>query len=181
MVGAYLDYNATAPVKPAAKAYSDISWDTYFFSFLPIIASKSKLPVKVGALAVGPYNEVRLTGFNGLPSGVKDLPERLEFPLAYKWGEHAERNLIYFAARIGISLNGCKLYMPSSPCVDCARAIIGAGFIEVISDGDGVYNRTQRYKEKGVEAYTEYKEDHKIVINMFEDKGIPWRIHYGAL
>jgi deoxycytidylate deaminase len=71
--------------------------------------------------------------------------------------------------------------MPSSPCVDCARAIIGAGFIEVISDGDEVYNRTQRYKEKGVEAYTEYKEDHKIVINMFEDKGIPWRIHYGAL
>lgn len=40
---------------------------------------------------------------------------------------HAEANAIVFAAKMGISLLGSKMYCLSSPCVSCAKLIIQAG------------------------------------------------------
>jgi dCMP deaminase len=47
------------------------------------------------------------------------------------WFEHAERNAIYNAARVGIAVAGCTIYINRFPCSDCARAIIQSG-IETI-------------------------------------------------
>ena len=56
--------------------------------------------MRVGAVLVGPNNEVLLTGFNGPPIGVVDRPERRDKrPEKYLWVSHAEANLIAFAAR----------------------------------------------------------------------------------
>ena len=56
------------------------------------------------------------------------IEERQERPEKYYWFEHAERNSIYNAARIGVSTKGSKMYMTCGvPCADCARAIINAG------------------------------------------------------
>ena len=155
-----------------------MDWDEYFISLLPAISSKSKLPVKVGALAVGPDHDIRLSGFNGLPNGVSDLPERLVFPEAYKWGEHAERNLIYFAAKNGIALKGCTIYTQIPPCGECTRAIIAAGFVECVVDGEGVHTRRKRYEERGVKALAEYVEEKNLSIQMFKEKGIICRSYY---
>ena len=46
--------------------------------------------------------------------------------------EHAERNAIMNAARVGIPLEGCTLYCQWLPCADCARAIIQAGIVAVV-------------------------------------------------
>ena len=43
------------------------------------------------------------------------------------WFEHAERNAIYNAARVGMSLKDCTIYVNRFPCADCTRAIIQAG------------------------------------------------------
>ncbi len=84
----------------------------------------------VGAVIVGPDLEIRSTGFNGLSRGVKaDDDNRFDRASGEKffWFEHAERNAIYNAARMGTPLNRCTIYINRFPCADCARAIIQSG------------------------------------------------------
>jgi dCMP deaminase len=77
---------------------------------------------KVGCVIVDRNDEIAVMGVNAFPHGVnRDVPERHERPEKYKWIEHAERNAIYGAAVAGISLAGCRIYLPWFPCMDCAR------------------------------------------------------------
>lgn len=127
-------------------------WDKYFLDMAVFVAQKSKdISTKVGCVIVGPDKEVRSTGFNGFPRRVNDeRKERLERPLKYLWTEHSERNAIYSAAKIGIPLDGCNIYVDFYPCADCARAIIQAGIKEVIVDGRNYqqkYDLSLRWKE----------------------------------
>lgn len=105
------------------------SWTTYFFSLAEAAAAKSKDPsTKVGAAIAGPSGEIRSLGFNGFPRRVDDSPYvRYQRPEKYLWTEHAERNAIYNAARAGIALQDCDIYVTHPPCVDCVRAIIQTG------------------------------------------------------
>ena len=109
-------------------------WDRYFMAMAEHAATLSKdESTKLGCVIVGPDNEVRSTGYNSFPRGINDsMPERQQRPLKYKFFEHAERNAIYNAARVGIPLKGCRLYCAWPPCADCARAVIQAGIIEVV-------------------------------------------------
>lgn len=111
-----------------------MQWHEYFFELNKIIKSKSKDPnTKVGCVIVGPDNEIRSTGYNSFPRGLNDeVPERKERPEKYLWIEHAERNAIYNAARMGTPLAGTTIYMDGIPCLDCARAIIQAGIKKII-------------------------------------------------
>jgi len=100
-----------------------------------VVAKKSKdSSTKVGCVIVGPHNEIRGVGFNGMPRGIDDdIADRHGRPEKYKWFEHAERNAIFNCARSGVSTDGCRLYVNSlPPCSDCARAIIQSGIREVI-------------------------------------------------
>jgi dCMP deaminase len=45
---------------------------------------------------------------------------------------HAEANSVYFAARKGVSVEGCLIYCTTEPCVKCAEAIIQSGICEVV-------------------------------------------------
>jgi dCMP deaminase len=112
-------------------------WYDYFMGFARHAASKSKDPsTQVGAVAVGPDGEIRATGYNGLPRGVEDKPERMERPAKYLWTSHAEENLVAHAARVGVSLKGCTVYVTHYPCSRCARSLIQAG-VAKIHVGDG--------------------------------------------
>jgi len=95
-------------------------WDLHFLSLslslslLPAVccllsAKLSKDPnTQVGALIVGPDNEVRSTGYNGFPRGIADTDERLQDrDLKLKLIVHGEMNAILAAARVGIALKGC--------------------------------------------------------------------------
>ena len=114
------------------------TWNRYFLDMLPLIASRSKDPhTQMGAIIVGPKNEIRATGYNSFPRGIKDdVPERLERPEKYLWIEHAERNSIFAAARVGVPLEGCKIYISALPCMNCSRAIIQSGITDIIVDGE---------------------------------------------
>jgi len=88
---------------------------------------------QVGCIIAGPNNEIRAVGFNGFPRGVDDSVEaRHQRPAKYPWTEHAERNAIYNAARVGTPVEGCRMYLPWFPCMDCARAIIQSGIAELV-------------------------------------------------
>ena len=111
-------------------------WDDYFMAMLPLIAERSHDPnTKTSCVIVGPDHEIRSTGYNGFPRGIQDaIPERLERPEKYFWIEHAERNAIYNAARVGIPLKSCTLYLSWLPCMDCARGMIQAGITRLVVD-----------------------------------------------
>ncbi len=143
------------------EAFSEptgIDWPTYLMGFASHAAQKSKDSTKVGAVLVGPNNEVLLTGFNGPPIGVRDLPERRERPLKYLATSHSEANLVAFAARRGIRTEGCTVYVTHPCCSGCAKALIQAGVSRVIF-GDGKTSMPMdefafaeiMFKEAGVE------------------------------
>ena len=90
---------------------------------------------KVGSVIVGPDNEIRSTGFNGIPRGVDDdVEERHQADNGekYLWVSHAERNAIYNAALLGVSTKGCTIYVPWYPCIECAKAIVQSGISTLV-------------------------------------------------
>ena len=109
-------------------------WDKRFLALAAHISTWSKDPsTKVGCVVVGEDREIRSTGFNGFPRGIKDDEERLsdrekKYPLIC----HAEENAIMHAARTGISLKGNTAYVTWPPCSRCTRSLIQAGVSEVV-------------------------------------------------
>jgi dCMP deaminase len=156
------DEGSSGPDSDLARAgTSRDEWDARFLELTLTIAGWSKdRSRKVGCVIVGPNNEIRATGYNGFPRRVDDRPaERHERPLKYLWTEHAERNAIYNAAYTGISLAGCRIYVPWYPCIDCARAIVQAGIVELIGVepdwqddqwGEGFHVARQMFEEAGI-------------------------------
>ena len=141
------------------------SWDEYFMSMTDIVASRSKDPsTKVGCIIVGPDHEVRSTGYNDFPRGVReDLPCRRERPAKYRYTEHAERNAIYNAARCGVSVKGCTMYINAGyPCTDCSRGIIQVGIKEIVVGK--------------MEYIPGWEDDCKLARSMLHEAGIPIRL-----
>ena len=86
---------------------------------------------QTGCVAVTAGGTV-LEAANRLADGVGADPERLVRPAKYAWITHAERALVYAAAREGVSLAGATMYLPWHPCAGCAQAIAGAGFAHLV-------------------------------------------------
>ena len=137
-----------------------LSWDELFMSMAYLVASKSKdKRTHIGAVIVGPDNEVVSTGYNSFVRGLNDdVLERNESPEKYYWFEHAERNAIYNAVLIGASTRNCVMYTNGIPCADCARGIIQAGIKEVIVDKDWNDTNTGRWLEHSKRSMTMFDE-----------------------
>jgi dCMP deaminase len=125
-------------------------WDEYYLDICKVVAARSKDPnTQIGCVIAGPAHEIRSTGYNSLPRGIRDdVPERLERPTKYLWMEHAERNAIYNAARCGTPLEGCTLYVEIMPCMDCGRAIVQAGIRQVVISGVRMSQYTSDYYDE---------------------------------
>ena len=130
-----------------------MEWNEYFLGIAEQVKLKSKdQSTQIGAVIVGVDNEVLSTGYNSFPRGMDDSKqERQERPDKYFWFEHAERNAIYNAARIGVSLKNSKIFITSGlPCMDCARGIVNSGITTVYCKKVC----TTKNKEKWVESQT---------------------------
>jgi dCMP deaminase len=115
---------------------------SYFCQMALVTATQSySKELKVGAVAIRDGRPI-CSGFNGTPPGEDNRCENIVFydnedgnsAVRYETKpdvEHAERNLIYFAAKEGIALKGAALFVTHSPCIQCARAILHAGISEV--------------------------------------------------
>ena len=90
----------------------------------------------------------------------------MERPEKYVWVEHAERKAIYNAARCGTALEGCTIYTDLMPCMDCARAIVQAGIVEVVTDE----TRFAKYSSP------QYNEHFERTMNLFEEAGVRIRV-----
>lgn len=140
-----------------------MDWDPYLYGFAEHAAKKSRDTTQVGAALVGPNREVRLTGFNGPPIGVKESDERRERPTKYLFASHAEQNVLAFAARAGIQTDGCTLYVTHHPCASCTRTIIQAG-IKCVAVGNGVFGQG-----------SDWGSDIRASFDMLEEAGVEVR------
>ena len=116
-------------------------WTEYFRQLAHTVKIKSKDEnTQIGAVIVGKDKEIVSTGYNSFPRGIRDdVKERQQRPEKYFWFEHAERNAIYNAARIGVSTKGTTMYLSCGvPCADCARGIINAGIVRIFCEKQDV-------------------------------------------
>lgn len=121
---------------------------------------------KLGAVILGPGFEIRAMGYNGFPRGVDDdIDSRHERPIKYSYTEHAERNAIYNAARVGTPLEGCRLLLesPIGICCDCARAIINVGINQVV---------ILRGHDADSARQLRWEDNDPIVVEMFAEAGV---------
>jgi dCMP deaminase len=125
---------------PSTAESRAAEWDSRFLRLAREIATWSKdQSTKVGAVIVGPDRTPGPYGYNGFPRTIDDeRATRHERPVKYRWTEHAERNAIYNAARIGVAVKGCTMYVTHLPCADCARAIIQVGITRVVVDAESL-------------------------------------------
>ncbi|RLS63144.1 MAG: hypothetical protein DWH97_10440 [Planctomycetota bacterium] len=115
-----------------------LKWDLRFLELTDTIARWSKDPSRgVGAVIVSPAQQIIATGFNGLPRGIEDRPERLERPAKYELICHAEMNSIIQCARNGVSPQGATIYTSFCPCIHCTLSIIQSGIVRVVTYRSG--------------------------------------------
>jgi dCMP deaminase len=133
-----------------------MDWNEYFLGIAEQVKLKSKdQSTQIGAVIVGEDNEVLSTGYNSFPRGLDDsLQERQERPEKYFWMEHAERNAIYNAARIGVSLKNSTIYLTSGlPCMDCARGIVNTGIRTVYCKHICTTKNKEKWDESQTKSY----------------------------
>lgn len=111
-----------------------MDFNDLWFNHAMLMAKKSKDPrTQVGAVIVNREERIAISeGYNGPPRGYPDSKlKTLTKEEKALVCEHAERNAIYNAARMGRSTNKCDIYVTLTPCNECARAIIQAGIKKV--------------------------------------------------
>ena len=143
------------------------SWDEYYLEVCKVVARRSKDPnTQIGCVIVGPAHEIRSTGYNSFPRGIRDnVPERLERPHKYLWIEHAERNAICNAARAGTATENCTIYVEVMPCMYCGLAIVQAGIAEVVVSAARMAQYSSEY----------YDEHFRLVEVLLEEAGLKVR------
>ncbi|HLF13203.1 MAG TPA: dCMP deaminase family protein [Gammaproteobacteria bacterium] len=149
-------------------------WDRHFLELALLHSKLSKDPsTKVGSVIVGPDKEILSAGFNGFPRGVADTPERLaNRDTKLKLVVHAEMNALLAAARAGMRLKGCALYLAATdntgkvwggpPCTRCVVEIIQVGITEIV---------TYPFKD----GFSKWHEDLAFARGLIDEVGIVYR------
>jgi len=108
-------------------------WPFYFMDIAGRVATRSTCPRRsVGAVIVV-NKRILATGYNGAPAGMDHCTAVgcLMVDGHCVRTLHAEQNAIIQAAQFGVSTREAEIFVTSSPCLNCAKAIINAGIIRV--------------------------------------------------
>lgn len=125
---------------------SRISREHLFIEIVKLLAERSTCTrAKVGAL-IARDNHIISTGYVGSEPGEAHCLD--DGCIIGPHGGcirtiHAEENCLRFAANANINTGNCTLYVTLSPCINCAKQLIGAGinkvyYIEQYRDTSGI-------------------------------------------
>lgn len=112
--------------------------DPFFMAIAAMFGTRSTCRrAKVGAIAVRERRVVS-SGYVGAPSG---LMHCIEIGCKMKDGHcintvHAEANVVAFAAKSGLALEGAALYTTHSPCLSCAKMLVNTGIYRIVYGKD---------------------------------------------
>lgn len=140
---------------------SRLEWDAYFLGIMDAVAQRATCDRGRSGCVITRDKRIVATGYVGSPAGTKHCDEvGHEFMEAVSAKgkksqhcirtTHAEQNAIVHAARFGSSLEGSTLYCQMTPCYACAKMIINAGIVRVVSRKD--YHAGDRTKDIFLEA-----------------------------
>ena len=88
----------------------------------------------IGAVLTNSDHDVLSMGYNQIPSKVRDTSYRQSRGEKQNWFDHAERNAIYNAAKLGIATKDSILFTNGIPCPDCTIGVIQAGISHIVVD-----------------------------------------------
>ncbi len=125
-----------------SEKYRDLLKDCYNY------ARRSNHPSTHNAALLSDGKKIVLRGVNILPPGVKEKRERFEGENKHIYLNHAERDVIYKAARKGLSTKGLSMIMPWVPCISCANAIISSGIKRLIVHKQMIERTKERWHEE---------------------------------
>jgi dCMP deaminase len=107
---------------------------------------------------------------NSFPDGVEETEERQkDKPIRIKYSVHAERNVIYKAARLGIKTEGLIMICPWATCSDCAQAIIQAGIKKLVTH------------KQALDRNGHWQEDIDFAFSMLREAGVEIIIYDGKI
>ena len=108
-----------------------MAFDDSYFLERAIHAGKQSHCVSkhVGCIAVLDKREI-LTGVNGTPPGFDNCDEHDPWTKLHEL--HAETNLIAYAAKKGISLEGATIYCSHEPCTECLKMLTAIGAKRIV-------------------------------------------------
>jgi dCMP deaminase len=147
------------------QEYQRLSWDQYFYNIVDVVRKRSHdSETQHGCVIVRTDNTIVTTGFNGFPSGSndKELPNIRMDGFKYFFFNHAEESALITAAKYGISVNGCRIYISGRPCYSCARKLIMAGIKEWIVGDIG-----HKYTDQEELVYNYLVEYHQVLVRKF--------------
>jgi dCMP deaminase len=145
--------------------------DVYLLRLAYEEAAKSPDPSNQNGAVLAAHFKPLVRDFNRFPHGFKFTAEHLtNRDKKLKYIEHAERNVVYSAAKRGVLVYGTTLYCPWFACMACARAIIQAGVVEVIGHAERMAMTPDRWKADVDEA-----------VQYLRDCNIKLRIHEGPV
>lgn len=102
-------------------------------------------------------------GCNAFPLGVE---WRLERPEKYLYIEHAERNAIFSAAKLGYRLDGATMFCPWAACADCARAIVCSGITKLVRHQESMDRTPDSWLESCAAGETILQEGNVEIVNI---------------
>ncbi len=133
-------------------------------------AKKSIHPSTHNAALLVKNGKTILKGLNNLPPGVKEKKERFRGDNKHIYTTHAERDVIYKAARNGIPTKGLIMVMPWLPCIPCANAVICSGIKELI-----VHKQMIERTKKG------WQKELKNAVQIMNEAGVKIRAYDGLV
>lgn len=122
------------------------------------------------AILIDDNRNIILSETNSFPNGVAETDERQNDKAArYKYSVHAERNVIYSAARLGIKTEGLTMVCPWATCSDCAQAIIQAGIKKLVTH------------KQALDRNGHWQEDIDFAFAMLREAGVEIIIYDGKI
>lgn len=131
------------------------SFDEWFSKIAGDVADRGDCSRRrVGAIIVKDNRHLLQTGYNGalpgevgcLEGGCPRAASGVPAGSQYDHGPgacialHAEANALLFAAKYGIAVEGCTMYITTDPCFTCDRLMQQAGISRVVwPEGERVY------------------------------------------
>lgn len=150
--------------------------DKFFLDVASRLAEESHcISLHVGAVIVRDKRIISM-GYNGTPEGLPNCDDQFSKGVFkreehHEWSLineiHAEMNALMYAAKNGIPVQDCTIYVTHKPCYECMKNISQSGIKRVVYLHDYKYSDisegTSKYMGVNVEHYDPLRtEDNKI-------------------